>query len=60
MLRVRPGALRSIDTSGFAALRSQLLRWLCVEPPVVCQQALPATLQVTVHRAQPCHWSPSP
>jgi hypothetical protein len=59
---VQPGLprRRSIDTPGFALLRSQLLRWLGVEPPVVCRQALPATLQVTVHRSQPCHWSPSP
>ena len=52
--------LRSIDTPGFAVLRSQLLRWLCVETSVVCQQPLPATLPITLHRPQPCHWSPSP
>jgi len=59
-VQVRLPRLRSIDTSGFAVLRSQLLRWICVEPSVVCRQALPANVQVTVHRSQPCHWSPSP
>jgi len=51
---------RCIGTPGFAVWRSQLLRWLGVEPSVVCQQALPATLPITFHRSQPCHWSPSP
>jgi hypothetical protein len=59
-VQVRLPRLRSIDTSGFALLRSQLLRWLGVEPSVVCQQALPANVRVTVYRSQPCHWSPSP
>ena len=54
-VQVRLPRLHSIDTSGFALLRSQLLRWLGVEPSVVCRQLLPAS--TASHPASHC--SPS-